>query len=335
MSVAQVETFVVAPICPACHGSLDDASVCKECGTEYTSVAGIPDLRVASDRYLSLEVERAKARRLAEVAAQPGANVLRVAEAYYDLTDDVVDHRRERFLKHIAGAVCRGEVLARALPQWGTTLEVGCGTGGLLVAAARTGRQVVGVDIASRWLQVARRRLDDHGLDVPLYAACAERLPWSDASFDCVVSDSVLEHLDEPGVALTEWQRVLKPGGRLLVWGPNRFSIATDPHVGLWGVGWLPRPWVPTYLRWRGRKDWPPRTLSAPECAHLARESGWESVEVDPPSISQKWARTRSRRERIAIDAYATLRGLPVSRQLLRLVGPLWELRALAPGGRP
>ena len=58
------------------------------------------------------------------------------------MTDDVVDDRRERFLRHIAGAEARGEALAACLPAQGRILEVGCGTGGLLVGggAGRAGR---------------------------------------------------------------------------------------------------------------------------------------------------------------------------------------------------
>ena len=82
------------------------------------------------------------------------------------MTDDVLDPRRDRFLRHIAGAEARGEALVDRLPRGGRILEVGCGSGGLLAAAARSGRSMVGVDIASRWLVVARRRLADRGLTV-------------------------------------------------------------------------------------------------------------------------------------------------------------------------
>lgn len=322
------------PVCPACGDRLVAAGAgefaCRSCPRSFAAVAGLPDLRLESDRYLSLAAERSKAERLAAVGAAPGADVTRVAEAYYAMTDDVVDHRRDRFLRHIAGAVVRGEALAEALPRTGLTLEIGCGTGGLLVAAARSGRGVVGVDIASRWLVVARRRLADHGLSVPLVAADATRLPWPDETFDAVAADSILEHLDDPAAALREWRRVLKPGGSLVVWSPNRFTLTTDPHLNLWGVGWLPRAWVPGYLRRRGRTDWPPRTLSAFEVRALAKHCGWSKVTVEPPEIAESWARSRSASERRLIRAYTAARRVPGMRGLLRTVGPLWELRAEA-----
>lgn len=324
-------------ICPACRGPLTfdglSSSSCRSCPRDWPAVAGLPDLRLAPDRYLSLADERTKAEALAEAASTPGADVSRVASAYYALTDDVVDQRRDRFLRHIAGAVARGEALASRLPGAGLMLEIGCGTGGLLVAAARSGRSIVGVDVASRWLVVARRRLADHGLRLPLVAAGGDQLPWPDATFDAVAADSVLEHLDDPASALREWRRVLKPGGELVVWSPNRFTLTTDPHLGLWGVGWLPRAWVPSYLSRRGRTDWPPGVLSAFEARRLARRSGWVGVSVEPPGVTESWARTRSASERGLLFAYNVARRLPMGRGILRAVGPLWELRAEAPRG--
>ncbi len=98
-----------------------------------------------------------------------------LAEAYYAITDDVLDARRGRFLRHIAGAEARAALAAR-LPREGQIREGRLRHGGLLVPALRSGRSIEGVDIASRWLVVARRRLTDRGLSGPLVAASAERL---------------------------------------------------------------------------------------------------------------------------------------------------------------
>jgi SAM-dependent methyltransferase len=298
---------------------------CAGCGRSYPRVAGLLDLRLESDRYLDVEAERARARVLEEFAA--GSDLMGVAAAYYVLTGEA-DDRRARFLAHIAAGLARGDALAARLPQGGRTLEVGCGTGGLLVAAARAGMTIVGVDIAARWLVVARRRLADHGLSVPLVAASADRLPWPDGHFDTVVADSVLEHLDDAGAAVREWTRVLHPGGRLLVWSPNRYALTTDPHLCLWGLGLMPRAWLPRYLRLRGRRAWSPRTLSAAEARRMAAAAGLGAVEVEAPAIPEAWARTRPLAQRPLIRAYTAALRLPGARGMLRAIGPLWELRA-------
>jgi SAM-dependent methyltransferase len=320
-------------ICPACRGDLldrPDGLVCLGCARGFPSAAGLFDLRLESDRYLDLDSERIKAERLH--ALEPESDVRGLSAAYYAMTDDVLDARRGRFLRHIALAEARGAALAERLPRQGRILEIGCGTGGLLVELVRRGRSIVGVDIAARWLVVARRRLTDHGLSTTLAAASAERLPWPDQQFDTVVADSVLEHLDNPARALREWARVLRPGGTLAIWSPNRYALTIDPHVGLWGIGLMPRRWVPGYLRLRARDVWPPRTLSASEARRLAQGAGFAEVAVDVPPIADEWARVLSPSQRIAVKAFSLARELGATRSLLRVVGPLWELRATKKG---
>ncbi len=316
--------------CPACRGPVEGGA-CLGCGRTYPTVAGLPDFRLESDRYLDLGAERAKAGRLARIAE--GTDLAGVARAYYAITADVDPPRCARYLAHILGAEARGEALAEGLTDDGPILEVGCGTGGLLAAASRRGLAIEGVDIAARWLVVARRRLDDLGLSVPLTAASAERLPWPDATFATVVADSLIEHCDDPAAALREWRRVLRPGGRLLLWSPNRYAPVVDPHVRLWGLGFLPRRWAEGYARLRRGGAWVPRTLSVAGARWLAREAGFEGVAAGAAPIPRRWAMSLPRRQRWAMLVYERLRGFGPSRALLAAFGPLWALEARAPGG--
>ncbi|MBX6315156.1 MAG: hypothetical protein IRY99_19940, partial [Isosphaeraceae bacterium] len=134
--------------CPACRLLVVRRFgwACQGCGRSYPEVAGLPDLRLRSDRYLTLEAERAKAERLSRYEA--GTDALGLARIYYAMTADVDPLRRTRYLAHLALAERRGAALAALLPQEGRILEVGCGSGGLLVAAAGRGREIVGTDIA-------------------------------------------------------------------------------------------------------------------------------------------------------------------------------------------
>lgn len=315
-------------VCPACHGMLiphKDEWICVGCHRAYPQVAGLPDLRIGSDRYLSLEEDRKKAVRL-ECSSQ-GMTALEAARTYYAMTGDVDRIRRDAYLAHLGRAEWRGQNMVEVLPRHGRVLEVGCGSGGFLVAAAARELDIRGVDVALRWLIVARRRLADRRLSVSLLGACAEHLPWPDGSFDAVVADSVLEHLEDPARALREWARVLRPGGRIFVWSPNRFSLLPDPHVRLWGVGCLPRTWARAYVKALRGCDWPIRPLSAIEARGLAAEAGFSSVAVDSPPLGHL-ERERSLCARLAIRIYGMSLRLGIGRWLCRTVGPIWQLTA-------
>src|SRR5262249_5172309 len=69
--------------------------------------------------------------------------------------------------------------------------------------------------------------------------------------FDCVAALDLLEHVSERAGLLSEMHRVVCPNGIVVCTTPNRFSLSPEPHVGLWGVGLLPRNRMRGYVRWR------------------------------------------------------------------------------------
>ena len=99
--------------------------------------------------------------------------------------------------------------------EW-TVGDLGCGTGQMAAALAPFVGHVVAVDASSAMLQAARKRL--HGFEnVELRRGDLEALPIDDARLDAATLALVLHHLPEPGRALAEVARVLKPRGRLLI----------------------------------------------------------------------------------------------------------------------
>jgi ubiquinone/menaquinone biosynthesis C-methylase UbiE/DNA-binding transcriptional ArsR family regulator len=94
--------------------------------------------------------------------------------------------------------------------------DLGCGTGQVSVALAPFVARVVAVDSSAAMLQAARKRL--HGFDnIDLRRGELEALPIDDDRLDAATLMLVLHHVPEPGQALGEVARVLKPGGRVLV----------------------------------------------------------------------------------------------------------------------
>jgi ubiquinone/menaquinone biosynthesis C-methylase UbiE len=96
-------------------------------------------------------------------------------------------------------------------------LDAGCGTGFLSLELASRGHRVTGIDFAPAMLAEARRKAGEQGSAIRFQEADAEQLPFPSGSFDLVVSRHVLWTLPHPEVAMDEWIRVLRPGGRLAV----------------------------------------------------------------------------------------------------------------------
>ncbi|MEV7278830.1 class I SAM-dependent methyltransferase [Streptomyces sp. NPDC093111] len=94
-------------------------------------------------------------------------------------------------------------------------LDAGCGSGPLTAALRDRGAIVTGADASAGMLALARRRL---GAEADLHVAdLRDPLPFADGAFDDVVASLVLHYLEDWGPTLTEFRRVLRPGGRLIV----------------------------------------------------------------------------------------------------------------------
>ena len=98
----------------------------------------------------------------------------------------------------------------------GRVLEVAVGTGLNLVHYGPD-VTVTGLELSPEMLAIARSRAERHGVAADLHEGDAHDLPYDDASFDTVVCCLGLCTIPNPGRALAEMQRVLVPGGRLLL----------------------------------------------------------------------------------------------------------------------
>jgi ubiquinone/menaquinone biosynthesis C-methylase UbiE len=112
-----------------------------------------------------------------------------------------------------------------ALRPGEAVLDVGCGTGTLAITALahEPGASVTGLDADDRILTIARCKAAQAGVAIRFEHALADRMPFSDARFDVVLSSLFFHHLESgtKRATLQEIVRVLKPGGRLSVadWG--------------------------------------------------------------------------------------------------------------------
>jgi len=168
--------------------------------------------------------------------------------------DDDLSRLVEEFNASTHAMERRARILeALALKPGDRILDVGSGPGNqafdISPVVGTTGR-IDGVDVAESAIEIAQHRCSD--LDnVHFQLGDASKLPFSELSFDAVMSSQVFEYLDDVAGGLAEIFRVLKPGGRVLIhdtdWGttllhssnPDRMarimetwdSHLADPHL--------------------------------------------------------------------------------------------------------
>jgi ubiquinone/menaquinone biosynthesis C-methylase UbiE len=123
--------------------------------------------------------------------------------------------------------------VAASTPAGAEVLEVGCGPGRLSILLAREhGLGVTGLDLDPAMIERARANaaVDDRhprGRGPTFLVGDVGSMPFPDDSFDAVVSTLSMHHWDDPAAGLAEVARVLRPGGRVLIWDfrPGRIPL--------------------------------------------------------------------------------------------------------------
>ena len=149
-----------------------------------------------------------------------------------------------------AGQERRLKMMQRWAQLTGARILVdGCGVGMYVRALCDFTSHACGLDIEPARVAEAQAAVPDAAFQV----ADCETLPYADDSFDVVLSHEVIEHVADDRQALAEALRVLRPGGRLLLFCPNRFyPFETHGHYwrGRYHFGNTPLiNWLPNSLR--------------------------------------------------------------------------------------
>ncbi len=121
----------------------------------------------------------------------------------------------------------RLDLIVNALPiDTRRILVDGCGIGAYVTHLAELGYNTIGLDIdLDRIMEGSRAGVEQ------LHVAAGERLPYPDAMFDAVLSHEVIEHVADDRMAAHEMMRVLRPGGRAILFCPNRlYPFETHGH---------------------------------------------------------------------------------------------------------
>lgn len=113
--------------------------------------------------------------------------------------------RRLKLVQMAAGERLRGRIL-----------ENGCGVGLYLVPLSAQGGTAIGLEVDLERAREARQRAEQ------ILAGIGEKLPFPSDTFDLILSHEVLEHVQDDRAAIEEMVRTLKPGGRFVIFVPNR-----------------------------------------------------------------------------------------------------------------
>jgi ubiquinone/menaquinone biosynthesis C-methylase UbiE/uncharacterized protein YbaR (Trm112 family) len=324
--------------CPVCKGALQqhrDKLCCDPCDKAYPIVLGIPDLRLYEDPLIPLEDDYRKGEKVQVQAERLGfADLVRYYWSLptYPFTPPEL---AERFIRHVLTDEARVLGYLDEIGSGKAFLDVGCGTAALVKMAQPKFDFAVGCDVAFRWLLIARRRLQEAGLPANLVCCCADYLPFPDGMFDSVTSVSLLEHVSDARAVVGEAGRVLGDNGRIFVWTTNRFSLAAEPHVRVWGVGFLPRRWMPAYVKWRsGLAYEKKKLLSCFELRRFFHEEGLGNMEYLLPRITDADWNHLQGIERWGARTFSFVGRVPLLRSVLKLVSPVIQVvarRALVP----
>ena len=161
----------------------------------------------------------------------------------------------------------RVKMLSKHLRSGMTVLELGCGAGYFTRELARSGADIVAIDVSPELLEIARSNCSAPNVRYEIQNAY--ELSYPDAGFDSVVGSSVLHHL-ETEEALREIYRVLKPSGTICFTEPNMLN----PQIAIQkNVPWVKRklgdsPDETAFFRWPLRR--------------LLEITGYREVRIDP-----------------------------------------------------
>lgn len=320
--------------CPACHGPVTVAAEhasCASCARRYATYDGILDFQLGGEAWIDIEADLALAQ---ELLALPHQTATSLAEHVFRARPEWSDARAARYAGVVASAPSHllGDVNGWLRPVFATAgglLDLGCGAGGLLAAAASTRRPMIGIDVSLAWLVVARAFVREHGGTPVLAAAFAESLPFADGALTGVVSLDVIEHVAGREAYVAEIGRVLAPGGGLALSTPNRFSLAAEPHVHVWGVGWLPKRWQRPYAEWRSglpyRSTW---LFSYPELVRIVGSGGVLRCQVEAPHVPASSFAGFTPRRALLARLYNRLVPAPYFQQVALWFGPFFHLVA-------
>jgi ubiquinone/menaquinone biosynthesis C-methylase UbiE len=172
--------------------------------------------------------------------------------------------------------------LAAALPG-GDVLEVAPGPGYLAIELAKRGLRVTGLDISHTFVALAAEDARKAGVEVAFHHGNAAGMPFHAESFDLTVCRAAFKNFTEPVQALCEMHRVLRPGGRALIYDlrPDASKADIEAAIRDMKMGW----WSRLMTRWTFRHMLLKRAWPRAELERMARETPFGGCTIKEEGI--------------------------------------------------
>ena len=144
--------------------------------------------------------------------------IARIGEQPREVLDAIAKSMDIRASEPAMRAICASYMAQIALPVRARVLEIGCGNGATtkLIMQHLDPAQLIGIDPSSVFIDMARETLADEPR-VSFAVGDAAGTGQADGCFDLVIAHTVFSHLVDPEGALTEARRILRPGGKLVI----------------------------------------------------------------------------------------------------------------------
>jgi ubiquinone/menaquinone biosynthesis C-methylase UbiE len=167
----------------------------------------------------------------------------------------------------------------------GKVLDIGTGSGRLAIELAKAKGcrfEIIGLDISGDMLRRARENARAAGVEnkIKFILATAAILPFTDQSFDLVMSYASLHHWFQPVTVFNETQRVTRPGGKVIIRDNQRVYGNKFWEVFIWCLS--------RFMNKRHRDNWPKAILASytlPEVKAILKKSNMENYRISTDFI--------------------------------------------------
>jgi ArsR family transcriptional regulator len=239
-------------------------------GSEELSVAELQEILVMGQSTISTHLSQLKQAKLVEDRRTGKSNLYRLVKQDAVVTSLLAQARKEipeagsdqtamrgvlkkrqdkmrAFFDSVAGRLGKdyvpgkswkglAEALLRLLPPM-VIADLGAGEGGFAMLLAERAKKVIAVDTSAKMIEVGREQALRHGIkNIEFRLGDMEEIPIRDARVDLVFFSQSLHHALHPERAISEANRILRPGGRVVILdlAKHRFEEARDLYADEW-----------------------------------------------------------------------------------------------------